>query len=273
LPKVESFYSAGENEISEEFLTKGYVVLDAADRVALDEIRDTVASFVASHIDVTMSENPGQFLDTIHERIPVDNLNDLRLATYRALNNESWFRPTYFQLGRPYIQDLVGNELAMQNRINFSVQMPNDTSSLLDIHADVFAGETPYQIVQWTPLVDVSGSKSMFFLERSKSDEISSRISEFSDVGMSGLFEAVRKDLEWLNVSYGQMVIFSPICLHGNILNSENTTRWSLNCRFTGLFTPYDSAEKSLGSFYLPITPRPITRVGMSYRHPAGFEE
>jgi hypothetical protein len=46
-----------------------------------------------------------------------------------------------------------------------------------------------------------------------------------------------------------------------------------MNCRFTGLFTPYTGAEKKVGSFYLPITTRPVSRIGMAYRPLAGFRE
>jgi sporadic carbohydrate cluster 2OG-Fe(II) oxygenase len=151
--------------------------------------------------------------------------------------------------------------------------MPDDTTSLLGIHADVFSGETPYQVVQWVPLVDVKDTKSMFFLPQSKSTDALDRIKEFESGGMAALFKAVENDLIWLEIPYGSVAIFSPNCLHGNVLNEETETRWSLNCRFTGLCTPYDSAEKALGAFYFPITPRPVTRLGMAYRHPKGFEE
>lgn len=273
MPKTESFYSSAEDATSQEFLAKGYLIRDVADRAALDAIRDGFVAFAAKHLGINVPKDPVRFLNRLHDIVPVEKLNDLRLGAYRALNAETWFRPTYFELGRPYINDLVGNELAMQNRINLSIQMPSDRTALLDIHADVFSGETPYQVVQWVPLVDVAETKSMFFLEKPKSDEVSARFKDFSDRGMTGLFEAVRDDVTWIKVDYGQVLIFSPNCLHGNVLNDTEETRWSLNCRFTGLFTPYVSAEKSLGSFYLPITPRPVTRVGMAFRLPGGFEE
>ena len=46
-----------------------------------------------------------------------------------------------------------------------------------------------------------------------------------------------------------------------------------MNCRITGLFTPYTGAEKKLGSYYLPITTRPVTKLGAAYREPSGFKE
>ena len=38
--------------------------------------------------------------------------------------------------------------------------------------------------------------------------------------------------MKWLKVKFGEGVIFSPNCLHGNVTNKENTTRWSINIRY-----------------------------------------
>jgi sporadic carbohydrate cluster 2OG-Fe(II) oxygenase len=215
----------------------------------------------------------GRFLDEIHTQVKPDKLNDLRLFIYRSMNELSWLRPTYFALGRSVIERLVGNELAMQNRVNLSIQMPDDDSSLLDIHADVFGGETPFQVVQWLPLVDVYETKSMFILPYPQNEPIYKRLHEIGEGGMQAIYDEVKKDVTWLKVPYGKVLIFSPNCLHGNVVNRVPATRWSLNSRFTGLFTPYTSYEKKLGSYYLPITVRAVSRVGMRYEPPSGFKE
>jgi sporadic carbohydrate cluster 2OG-Fe(II) oxygenase len=157
------------------------VIRDVEDRAALDQLRREIVLAAARAINQqpprttarssTVSTTPG----------PSRKLNDLRLGLYREINGKPWFRPTYFRLVRGLVESLVGNELAMQNRINFSIQVPNDRSSLLDLHADVFAGETPYQVVEWLPLVDVRGTV-MFILPRPKSKRWS-RGSGFSDGG------------------------------------------------------------------------------------------
>ena len=272
---IDSFSAIKDPSLVDEFISSGYVIRDVEDRPALDQMRRELVLIAARLADCKPPDpaQDGDFLDNIHTIVPVDRLNAFRLGVYHAMNAQPWFRPTYFRLGQRMIESLVGNELAMQNRINFSIQMPNEQSSLLDIHADVFSGETPYQVVQWLPLVDVWDTKSMFILPRVKSEAVVQRFREFADGGMQRLFEEVKGDIVWLNIPYGKVLIFCPNYLHGNIVNSEQTTRWSMNCRFTGLFTPYDSAEKSLGSFYLPITIRPVTRLGMAYRQPGGFEE
>ena len=38
--------------------------------------------------------------------------------------------------------------------------MPNDKDSLLDLHSDIYAGESPFQVVVWIPLVDAYETKS-----------------------------------------------------------------------------------------------------------------
>jgi sporadic carbohydrate cluster 2OG-Fe(II) oxygenase len=270
---TDTFRLAKDGPDGEEFLRTAYVIRDVEDREALDGLRREIVLAAARLINHPAPADDGAFLDEIHRLVPVEKVNDLRLGLYREINGRKWFRPTYFRLVRGLIESLVGNELAMQNRINFSIQMPEDRSSLLDLHADVFAGETPYQVVQWLPLVDVRATKSMFILERPKSDKVCERLKDFSDGGMSALFEVVKPDLRWLDIPYGKVLVFSPNVLHGNVINEEATSRWSLNCRYTGLFTPYGIGERSLGSYYSPITARPVTRIGMAYRQPGGFEE
>lgn len=270
---VATFFNPAEKALSESFLRDGYVICDADDRAALDAIRNEIVTLCCQYLSLPSPSDPQHFLDHIHERIAPEKLNDLRMTLYRNMNAHSWFRPSYFASGRSKVETLVGNELAMQNRINLSIQMPNDDSSLLGIHADTFGGETPFQIVQWIPLVDCFETKSMFILPYEINRNVIKDLNKLGEGGMSKLFAQVEKDLVWLNIPYGKVLIFSPICLHGNVVNRTTTTRWSMNCRFTGLFTPYSSHEKKIGSFYLPITTRPVSRIGMAYEEPTGFKE
>jgi sporadic carbohydrate cluster 2OG-Fe(II) oxygenase len=270
---IETFVSAEDEAFAKDFLENGYVIREVADRAALDEMRHQVVSLACEHLKCPEPDDDGAFLESIHERVPVERLNDLRLSVYRGINKCSWARPTYFHLAQRYTEKLVGNELAMQNRLCLSIQMPNDSSSLLDIHADVFSGETPFQVVQWLPMVDAFATKSMFILPRPLSLEVVNKLNEYSDLGMAGMYEALKNQLIWLDVPYGKVLIFSPNCLHGNTVNGEQDTRWSFNCRFAPLLGPLFSEEKALGSFYLPITVRAATRIGLDYQHPSGFVE
>ena len=86
------------------------------------------------------------------------------------MNQKSWFQNAYFNLAKKTIEDLVGNELAGQNSINFSFQFPYDKNSQLSLHADSLSGESAFQVVLWVPLMSVYKSNSMYV--SSKEDSI-----------------------------------------------------------------------------------------------------
>ena len=74
----------------------------------------------------------------------------------------------YYKISKPLLDIILGNELAMQLRVNLSIQLPDDDSSLLPIHSDVWSGDSPFESVVWLPLVDCYKTKSMFILPPSK---------------------------------------------------------------------------------------------------------
>lgn len=270
---TDRFTDAREDELARQFLADGYVVRAVDDRAALDALRHEIVRLACEHLKCDPPADDGAFLNAIHERVTVGEINALRLHVFNGLNRNAWCRPTYLALARSIVDALVGNELAMQNRVNLSIQMPNDETSTLAVHADVWSAETPYEVVEWTPLVDVYDTKAMYILRPEVNRTVRDRMSSLKDGGKDfDLFEAYRDEFHWIPVEYGQTLVFSPILLHGNVRNDTAESRWSLNCRLTGLFTPYASDEKCLGRFYTPVTPKVATRIGMNFRAPEGFD-
>ena len=143
----EKFSTQFDDDLAKKFLRTGYVVKKVENFEDLTDLRQQVVSIACTLIKIPEPEDHSEFLNSIHDRVSVDELNDFRMTIYQQMNGYSWFRPTYFSLARTALNSIVGNELAMQNRINFSLQYPNDRSSLLPIHSDSFSGETPFQVV------------------------------------------------------------------------------------------------------------------------------
>ena len=161
---------------------------------------------------------------------------------------------------------IVGNEIAMQLRVSLSIQLPKDDSSLLPVHADTWSGVSPFETVIWLPLVDCYDTKSMYILPPNKNEILNKLFLDKKIKKSDDLFEVIKKDLIWLDVKYGQVVIFDQSLPHGNIINKENETRWTMNCRFKSIFTPY--ADKKIGEYYEPITLKAASKRGISYKLP-----
>ena len=260
------FTSEADDRTGREFVERGYAIAPAEDRAALDAIRDFIAATAAVHLGIARPADAGAFLDGIAAQVDVERLNALRLAIIDALANAAWFRAAYFATARTLIERIVGNELAMQRSLGLSIQLPQDESSILPLHSDAWSEDSPYEVVLWIPFVDCRRTKSMFLLPPDADRRWRERIAEFAGAGVEALYRAVEPELEWLEVPYGNVLLFTHTMMHGNRVNVEPTTRWSINIRFKGLFTPY--SDKQLGDFFDPIVVRPASRVGLGYRLP-----
>jgi sporadic carbohydrate cluster 2OG-Fe(II) oxygenase len=76
----------------------------------------------------------------------------------------------------------------------------------------------------------------------------------------------LKSEVKFLEVAYGEVLVFDQGLPHGNRVNNESETRWSMNCRFKGVFTPY--GDKKIGEFFQPITLRAASKAGMAHRLP-----
>ena len=72
--------------------------------------------------------------------------------------------------------------------------------------------------------------------------------------------------VNWINIKYGQVLIFNQNLPHGNIVNEEKETRWSFNCRFKSLFSPY--GDKKLGEFFEIQNLKPASQLALNYQLP-----
>lgn len=233
----------------------------------MDSLRLATAQAAARALAMPLPPDIGQFLDTIHERVPVSGLNAMRLSVLESLLADPAFRPAYLACGRRMVEAIVGNELAMQRSIGLSIQMPQDDSSLLPLHSDTWGSEcSPFEVVLWIPLVDCRRTKSMFVLPPENDRKWRARLGEFETQSIESLFKAVEPELTWIDINYGNVLLFTPTVMHGNRVNREATTRWSFNLRFKGLFTPY--ANKKLGDYFSPVEIKPASQVGLSFDMP-----
>lgn len=260
-----SFWSEEELDLGTKYLEQGYLIAEVEDYAALEKIQNFVASTAAQYLGQKVDDLE-QFLNEAHELISPKTLNPMRLHVIEAMNSETWIRTAYYSLAKRLLSNIVGNELAMQLRLNLSIQLPNDSSSLLPVHADVWSGDSAFEVVLWLPLVACYDTKSMFLLPPEPAQNLNDRFSEFQTKSSEEIFKHIEKQLVWMKLEYGQILLFNQNLPHGNRINKESETRWSMNCRFKSIFSPY--GDKKLGEFFEPITIRPATRIGIGYKPP-----
>ncbi len=198
-----------EKKIQKKFLENGYLIFDIDQKKDLKLIKEKIISFSIAwfkkkSIKVTNKKN---LLDNIHKYLDVKMLNEFRLSLYNQINESKNFQKLYYNLGRKYLDILCGNELAMQKKCNLSIQLPKDDSSLLPLHADVWVGDSEYEVVFWLPLVNVFKTKAMYILSPEDNAKYSKKFKKFQSI--DDIFSKINKKVRWLKVDYGQGLLFT----------------------------------------------------------------
>lgn len=272
---MDKFKSIGEDKtmsevnVIKQFEKKGYIVAKT-DLKILDKIRNKITDLVREKIKdkKILKLSDDDLLNKLHKFVNKKDINEIRFSIYNKLNFNNEIAEMYYGCAKDYLDQIVGNELAMQKKINLSIQMPKDKDSLLDMHSDIYAGESPFQVVVWIPLVNVSKTKSMFITTPNYNKKMNLDILQKNKKSIKQIYIKNRKKFHFVKVNYGEILIFSPLILHGNTINVSEETRFSLNCRFKSLLSPYDVLVKShrnIPNFYRPMNIKPMTKIGLNY--------
>ncbi len=247
------------------FLKKGFIIEKVENLKSLYYINNLIKKNLIKILKLNISLKKLN-LNKLHYFIKEENLNKIRLDLINSINNDKKFRKNYFLLAERMLDNIVGNELAMQNNINLSIQLPDDENSLLPIHSDTWSGDSPFESVLWLPMVNCYKTKSMFILDSKKMKKFNTIFSDKKIKSVSDLYKNFKRDLNFVKINYGDYLLFNQNLPHGNLINKTKETRVSLNCRFKGLFTPYH--QKEFGSFFSPLKLRPATKLGVDYKLP-----
>jgi sporadic carbohydrate cluster 2OG-Fe(II) oxygenase len=260
------FACSKEHDIASRYMRAGYVIEPVMNRESLDQIQRFVAQRAMQYLGKPLSTQYTHFLNNTHKYVSAKQLNSLRVNVISALMGQKNFRQHVYHIAKELLDKIVGNELVMQRGIGLSVQLPQDSSSLLNVHSDTWSGDSPFEVVVWTPLVDCFKTKTMFICTPERSAEVNHNFSRYQKLNNAEFIRELEPDLTFLDVPFGSVLIFNQNQLHGNVVNGESETRWSMNCRFKSAFSPY--CDKKLGEFFEPINLKPATKIGLAYDYP-----
>ena len=251
------------------FKKNGYLIKKSNNQNTLNKIQDFLYSIFSKNKKTTTLEKKINFFQRLHKELPKSKLNEFRVKAIEQINKNKPFREWYYNSAKELLDSMVGNEIAMQKKINLSIQMPNDEKSMLPMHSDIYAGESPFEVVIWIPMMNVKkSSHSMFITNPRDNKKINEQITKSKNTTILKIYNKHKKKFKFLKINYGEILIFSPIIQHGNIVNKTNETRVSLNCRFKSLLSPYDvfsKTHRNIPHFFEPHVIKPLTKIGFNF--------
>ena len=260
------FREGYELSLSNSYEEDGYIVANA-DGQYLEFLKSDLENVYSNYVRAHCKNKTS--LEDAHRVLSYSESNQLRLYIMKELFCGTTFHRNYYNCAKKIIHNLCGNELAMQKRPGLSINLPNNSLDVLPIHADTWNGVSPFELNIWIPFVDCFGSMCLYILKRDKYRKRTSESSGLLKLSSDELFAELYDDLTWIPIKYGQILAFDQSLPHGFSINEEDVSHWSMNCRFKGLHTPY--WDKKLGEYFMPITVKNCTRLGMRYQHPVNW--
>ena len=191
-------------------------------------------------------------LDELHKYLKIKDVNDFRIKLFTKINKSlDWEKLILKLIGNEIFTEL-GQDLLIQSKINLSIQMPKDKTSILPAHSDSWSADSPFQRNLWLPLTDAFGTNSMFILGQKET------INFFKKIKKDKLYKEQKDQIKiqskhFIEMSYGSVLLFNPALLHGNVLNKTNKTRISLNIRLKSIFSPEPNQrnpDRKYGTYY-----------------------
>ena len=105
------------------------MIQNVEEKNSLNWIRDCFHKIIKKEIPKIKNDKPGNILNNIHKYVEVSKLNNFRVNLINKINSIKNFRENYYKISKNLIDNIVGNEIAMQLRVSLSIQLPKDDSS------------------------------------------------------------------------------------------------------------------------------------------------
>ena len=170
------------DNLSKDLLKNGYCIFDIENQVSLE--------LFYRNIQKELNQDD---LSLLHENISIKDINNLRIKAFRSINKIKNWENEYTSLGKNLLYHFLGRDLAIQNKLNLSIQMPNDSSSVLDLHTDALSGQSVFELVMWIPITRSFDSNAMYIFKPEVSKEMLSEIPKNEKIGMNLLFEKFKE--------------------------------------------------------------------------------
>jgi len=229
---------------------------------------EDISSWELIHQQIIKQFPKVEDLSFLHKVVPVKDINSRRLQAFHAVNKIIDWEGKYFSMGSSNITNLIGPDILIQRKLNLSIQMPDDESSQLGIHTDTMSGQSPFEVVMWTPFSDFEKEAGMYYFDIETSNEMFNDLAKTEQMGVDYLREKYWQKRKFLEINKGEVAIFTGSIFHGNIVNKTNKTRVSINCRFKNIFSPEglnEINERGVGVFYKLLKLSPLSKIAFKH--------
>ena len=223
--------------IDKRIFEVGSQVIDSSSIDKLNNLRQSIFETICNEFNID-EKNPEFGLNNFHKlvkNIPDTELNQKRVNVIQKISSDEKLVELIYKSFEKDIDEMLGKDLLVQKTINLVIQTPNDPNPTIP-HRDA-PPNSYFELVIWIPLVDCKDTKSMYTVDL-KSAKIALDELDKNPNDWEKFLDKIKDKKNFTNIKFGQGLFFLPYVFHGSEINKTDQTRFSLNIRFKGLFTP-----------------------------------
>jgi len=223
--------------IKKKIYEAGWEVIDSNNIKNLELLRKEVYKIITDEFNFEQI-NPELGLNNFHKivkNLSDTELNKKKVEVIQKISSDKNLVDLIYNSFFEDIDSMLGGDLLVQKTINLVIQTPNDSNPTIP-HRDA-PPNSFFEMVIWIPLVDCYNTKSMFTIDISTTKNALDELEKDPEKWENFLSKFNNKKF-YPNVKFGQALFFLPYIYHGSDINKTDETRFSLNIRFKGLFTP-----------------------------------
>lgn len=147
------------------------------------------------------------------------------------------------------VKELSGEEIFLQRRANTIFNLPNKNHRRQWPHYELMSGISPFTYGLWAPLHDLDDNDGVFYKDLDQSYDL---IKEEKKYGVVNGPIILNKKYEEkpIKLKYGEVIVFSPFVLHGNVGFESKLTRIATSARFQSIKKPLFQKDSDFFKFY-----------------------
>ena len=135
------------------------------------------------------------------------------------------------------VNELCGPEILIQRRAATIFNLPGENQRRQWPHYELMSGISPFTFVMWAPFHDLEDDGGVYYIPQEKSYEIIKKEHKQGLVNGPTILNMMQKQKP-TKLKYGEVIVFNPFILHGNIDFKSDYARVACSVRFQSINKP-----------------------------------
>lgn len=254
----------------DNFANDGYIVLDLYNTNYLDKFKEIILKELRDILN-----NQDITLETFHNYITDEKE---KIDIQYKINKLIWDNGLHEQIIKDNINiyyDLIGKDLDIQTQPYLRIARPNCPEDNIGFHRDIFYGSSAYELSSVVPLVDLNEQSALQIEPESHKkgpipynkvdSETIIKGDKRNQLGFQYSPKIIDKDYKMdmiaIPLKFKQILAFALGTIHGQEVNKDNITRWSIDIRVKNSFA--ESGTKS--GYYKHLSSSPVNKTAQIY--------